>query len=86
MVPLDQIVSDLHQVLVKSVVQYLDLFEISLKRLEGTHLSVKFETFHFLPEDLPHFITVLYLNEQSEEVLSRLFYFYNKWLIKIILF
>lgn len=64
-------VSELYPVLVQSVLNYLELFENSLRRLDVTPQEVNFETFHFLPDDLPHFVTVLYLKNQSENLLSK---------------
>lgn len=83
---LDTDVSVLYPILVQSVLHYLDLFEESLKTLERTAQEVIFETFHFLPEDLSHFITVLYLKSQAENLLSKfkfhIFLFYIKICIK----
>lgn len=69
--PIETEISTLYTVLVQSVLNYLKLYEDSLKRLNVTPQEVSFETFHFLPDDLAHFVTVLYLNNQSEEVLSK---------------
>lgn len=69
--PVQTGILELYPVLVQSVLKYLELFESSLNRLAVTSQEVSFETFHFLPEDLSHFITVLYLKNQSEESLSK---------------
>lgn len=64
-------ISALYPILVQSVLNYLELFEDSLKKLNVTPQEVSFETFHFLPVDLPHFVTVLFLKNESEEALSK---------------
>lgn len=69
--PVDAEISVLYPLLVKSVFHYLDLFEESLKTLEVTAQEVKFDTFHFLPQDLSHFVTVLILKSQADNLLSK---------------
>lgn len=72
MVAIDKDSVDLHLVLVQSLIRYLELLRNSLNALEKKNSKVNFETFHYLPEDVAHFVTLLYLKEQSEEDLSKL--------------
>lgn len=68
-------VGKLYEILVESTVRYLRLLEATLlKKLDSGdgQLDVSLpEVFHFFPEHCDHFITTVYCNNDSENVLSK---------------
>lgn len=72
MISIDKEASDLYTILTHSVIHYLELLQDSLEGLQAKNQPVNFQTFHFLPDDLAHFITLLYQKDQTNETLSKL--------------
>lgn len=68
-------ISNLYEILVQAVNRYLSLFEDNLREYIGFKhndtKNLKFQTFHFYPAECGCFITLLYLENKPEALLSK---------------